>query len=73
MLLENPHRLGVPLLSGQGSQTPWCWRHTDKPFTREDQDILAVLSYQLGGAIVSAKLFAELQKTHAALRDSRRS
>jgi len=70
LLLENPHRLGVPLLSDQGSQGALVLERTDKPFTREDQDILAVLSYQLGGAIVSAKLFAELQKTHAALRDS---
>lgn len=70
LLLENPHRLGVPLLSDQGSQGALVLERTDKPFTREDQDILAVLSYQLGGAIVSARLFAELQKTHAALRDS---
>ena len=70
LLLENPHRLGVPLLSDQGSQGALVLQRTDKPFTREDQDILAVLSYQLGGAIVSARLFAELQKTHAALRDS---
>lgn len=70
LLLENPHRLGVPLLSDQGSQGALVLERTDKPFTREDQDILAVLSYQLGGAIVSARLFVELQKTHAALRDS---
>ncbi|MBX3168486.1 MAG: hypothetical protein KF760_13800 [Candidatus Eremiobacteraeota bacterium] len=70
LLLENPHRLGVPLLSDQGAQGALVLEREDKPFTREDRDILAVLSYQLGGAIVSAKLFAELQKTHAALRDS---
>lgn len=70
LLLENPHRLGVPLLSEAGAQGALVLERKDKPFTREDQDILAVLSYQLGGAIVSARLFAELQKTHAALRDS---
>ncbi|MFN8606341.1 MAG: HAMP domain-containing sensor histidine kinase [Vulcanimicrobiota bacterium] len=70
LLLENPHRLAVPLLSDQGAQGALVLERADKPFSREDQDILAVLSYQLGSAIVSAKLFEELQKTHAALRDS---
>ncbi|MBS2039951.1 hypothetical protein JST97_33505 [bacterium] len=70
LLLESPHRLAVPLLSDQGAQGALVLERSDRPFTREDQDILAVLSYQLGAAIVSAKLFEELQKTHAALRDS---
>ena len=70
LMLENPHRLAVPLLSEQGAQGALVLERADRPFTREDQDILAVLSYQLGAAIVSAKLFEELQKTHAALRDS---
>ena len=70
LLLESPHRLAVPLLSDQGPQGALVLERSEKAFTREDQDILAVLSYQLGAAIVSAKLYAELTKTHAALRDS---
>ena len=70
LLLNDPHRLAVPLMSERGSLGGLVLERDETPFSREDQDILSVLSYQLGSAMVSAQLYAELQKTHAALRDS---
>ncbi|MBT9583825.1 hypothetical protein IV102_10805 [bacterium] len=70
LLLEKPHRLAVPLMSERGALGGIVLERDSPPFCREDQDILSVLSYQLGSAMVSAQLYAELQKTHAALRDS---
>lgn len=70
LLFHNPHRLAVPLLSEQGAQGALVLERSDQPFDREDQNILAVLSYQLGSALVSARLYEELEKAHSALRDS---
>ena len=70
LLLENPPRLAIPLLSERGSLGALVLLRRGPAFSREDQDILSVLSYQLGSALASAQLYAELQKTHAALRDS---
>lgn len=70
LLLETPHRLAVPLMSERGALGGIVLERDSPPFCREDQDILSVLSYQLGSAMVSAQLYAELQKTHSALRDS---
>lgn len=39
-------------------------------FSREDQDILSVLGYQLAAALSSAQMFEELQETHKALKES---
>lgn len=71
LLLNSPARLAVPLLSERGVLGGLVLlRQNGAEFERADQDILSVLSYQLGSALVSAQLFAELQKTHQALRDS---
>jgi signal transduction histidine kinase len=70
LLLDQPHRLAVPLMSERGPLGSIVLERDEPAFTREDQDILSVLSYQLGSALVNAKLYAELQKTHEALRDS---
>ncbi len=70
LLLDGPPRLAVPLLSERGSLGALVLARRTPAFSREDQDILSVLSYQLGSALASAQLYAELQKTHAALRDS---
>jgi len=70
LLLNDPPTLAVPFLSERGSLGALVLTRESPDFTREDQDILSVLSYQLASALVSAQLFAELQKTHQALRDS---
>ena len=70
LLLEQPARLAVPLLSERGCLGGIVLTRRVGRFSREDQDILAVLSYQLGSALVTAQLYAELQTTHQALRDS---
>jgi signal transduction histidine kinase len=71
LLLDGPPRLAVPLLSERGCLGALVIAREKQPeFDRADQDILSVLSYQLGSALISAQLYAELQKTHAALRDS---
>lgn len=70
LLLEQPARLAVPLLSERGCLGGIVLARTVGHFSRADQDILAVLSYQLGSALVTAQLYAELKTTHQALRDS---
>lgn len=70
LLLNAPPRLAVPLVSERGCLGGLVLERAEPEFSREDQDILSVLTYQLGSALISAQLYSELQKTHAALRDS---
>ncbi len=63
--------LGAPMTTERGViGTIVLVRCGGAPFSREDQDILSVLAYQLGAALSSAQLFIELQETHKALKES---
>lgn len=63
--------LGAPMTTERGViGTIVLVRCGGDAFSREDQDILSVLAYQLGAALSSAQLFIELQETHKALKES---
>lgn len=68
--LPSPPTLVAPLLSEGGCLGGILLSRNQLPFPREDQDILAVLCYQLASALANAQLYAELAETHQALRTS---
>ncbi len=45
-------------------------RARNEPFTQQELDVLSVLSYQLGSAFESARLFTALEEAHGALKTS---
>ena len=63
--------LGVPIVTDRGCLGAIVLvRCGGEMFQREDQDVLSVLSYQLGAALTAAQLYSELRIAHQQLKES---